>query len=124
MYEDALMTKPCGIMIGGMCVCLHEHIVIFQKDRMISDIFISDIVIARHPVSVCVPVNHKVILSVRAESACSLQYQWFTDDEGAVCEVCDTISKSLTDFCTVEKTCERKCAIHAPYICLFWYTAA
>lgn len=70
---------------------------------MISGIFISDIVIVRHPVSVCVPVNHEVILSVRAESACSLQYRWFTDDEGAVCEVCDTISKSLTDSVRLKK---------------------
>lgn len=30
-YEDALMTKPCGIMIGGMCVGVHQHIVIFSK---------------------------------------------------------------------------------------------
>lgn len=41
----------------------------------------------RHPVSVCVPVNHTVTLSVRAEGTGLLQYQWFTDDENVVCEV-------------------------------------
>lgn len=44
----------------------------------------------RHPVSVCVPVNYKVTLSVRAESTGILKYQWFTDDEKRVCEVSDT----------------------------------
>lgn len=42
----------------------------------------------RHPVSVCVPVDHTVTLSVRAEGTGPLQYQWFTDDENVVCEVC------------------------------------
>lgn len=42
----------------------------------------------RHPVSVCVPVNHTVTLSVRAEGTGLLRYQWFTDDENVVCEVC------------------------------------
>lgn len=41
---------------------------------------IRDIVIVRHPVSVCVPVNHQVTLSVRAEGTGTLNYQWFTDD--------------------------------------------
>ncbi|XP_068579720.1 mucosa-associated lymphoid tissue lymphoma translocation protein 1 [Cebidichthys violaceus] len=42
---------------------------------------ISEIVIVRHPVSVCVPVNHKVTLSVRAEGTGILNYQWFTDEK-------------------------------------------
>lgn len=41
---------------------------------------IKDIVILRHPVSVCVPVNHTVTLSVRAEGSGLLRYQWFTED--------------------------------------------
>ncbi|KAM3870623.1 mucosa-associated lymphoid tissue lymphoma translocation protein 1 [Diretmus argenteus] len=45
---------------------------------------IRDIVIVRHPVSVCVPVNYKVTLSVRAESISPLSYQWFTADEQEV----------------------------------------
>ncbi|XP_035521539.1 mucosa-associated lymphoid tissue lymphoma translocation protein 1 [Morone saxatilis] len=48
-------------------------------------IMISEIVIVRHPVSVCVPVNYKVTLSVRAEGTGILNYQWFTDDEQEVC---------------------------------------
>ncbi|XP_030280411.1 mucosa-associated lymphoid tissue lymphoma translocation protein 1 [Sparus aurata] len=44
-------------------------------------IMIREIVIVRHPVSVCVPVNHQVTLSVRAESTGILKYQWFTSDE-------------------------------------------
>ncbi|XP_049928084.1 mucosa-associated lymphoid tissue lymphoma translocation protein 1 [Epinephelus moara] len=47
-------------------------------------IMISEIVIVRHPVSVCVPVNHRVTLSVRAEGTDTLHYQWFTDDEQEV----------------------------------------
>lgn len=43
----------------------------------------------RHPVSVCVPANYRVTLSVRAESTGVLQYQWFTNDEKMVCEVSD-----------------------------------
>ncbi|KAG7522888.1 mucosa-associated lymphoid tissue lymphoma translocation protein 1-like [Solea senegalensis] len=42
---------------------------------------IRDIVIVRQPFSVCVPVNHKVTLSVRAEGTGKLNYQWFTQDE-------------------------------------------
>uniref|UniRef100_A0A3B3I8V6 MALT paracaspase 3 n=1 Tax=Oryzias latipes TaxID=8090 RepID=A0A3B3I8V6_ORYLA len=42
------------------------------------------IVIVRHPVSVCVPVNHKVTLRVRAEGTGILNYQWFSEDENAV----------------------------------------
>lgn len=58
---------------------------------MISDMtdilawFVSDIVIVCHPVNVCVPVNHKVTLSVRAEGSGILNYQWFTDDKKEVC---------------------------------------
>ncbi|XP_073328126.1 mucosa-associated lymphoid tissue lymphoma translocation protein 1 [Pagrus major] len=44
-------------------------------------IMIREIVIVRHPVSVCVPVNHQVTLSVRAEGTGILKYQWFTSDE-------------------------------------------
>ncbi|XP_034032409.1 mucosa-associated lymphoid tissue lymphoma translocation protein 1 [Thalassophryne amazonica] len=40
---------------------------------------INEILIVRHPVSVCVPVSHKVTLSVRAEGTGILNYQWFTD---------------------------------------------
>ncbi|XP_054476056.1 mucosa-associated lymphoid tissue lymphoma translocation protein 1 [Anoplopoma fimbria] len=46
---------------------------------------ISEIVIVGHPVSVCVPVDHKVTLSVRAEGTGILHYQWFTDDDQEVC---------------------------------------
>ncbi|KAJ3596796.1 hypothetical protein NHX12_003196 [Muraenolepis orangiensis] len=45
---------------------------------------IQDIAIVRHPVSVCVPVNHEVVLSVRAEGTGVLNYQWFTDHEQEV----------------------------------------
>ncbi|XP_061750807.1 mucosa-associated lymphoid tissue lymphoma translocation protein 1 isoform X1 [Nerophis ophidion] len=40
-----------------------------------------DIVIVRQPVSVCVPVHCKATLSVRAEGASVLSYQWFTSDD-------------------------------------------
>lgn len=46
--------------------------------------FVKEIVIVRHPVSVCVPVNHKVTLRVRAEGTGILNYQWFSEDENAV----------------------------------------
>uniref|UniRef100_A0A3P9NPM2 Mucosa-associated lymphoid tissue lymphoma translocation protein 1-like n=1 Tax=Poecilia reticulata TaxID=8081 RepID=A0A3P9NPM2_POERE len=42
------------------------------------------IVIVRHPVSVCVPVNHRVTLRVRAEGKGILSYQWFSEDEKEV----------------------------------------
>ncbi|XP_061532687.1 mucosa-associated lymphoid tissue lymphoma translocation protein 1 isoform X2 [Phycodurus eques] len=46
------------------------------------------IVIERQPVSACVPVNYKVTLSVRAEAAGVLKYQWFSDgDDGDINEV-------------------------------------
>ncbi|XP_042266543.1 mucosa-associated lymphoid tissue lymphoma translocation protein 1 [Thunnus maccoyii] len=44
-------------------------------------IMIRDIVIVRHPVNVCVPVKHKVTLSVRAEGSGILHYQWFTEKD-------------------------------------------
>ncbi|XP_027894298.1 mucosa-associated lymphoid tissue lymphoma translocation protein 1 [Xiphophorus couchianus] len=47
-------------------------------------IMITEIVIVRHPVSVCVPVNHKVTLRVRAEGKGILSYQWFSEDEKEV----------------------------------------
>uniref|UniRef100_A0A3P9K6Q7 MALT paracaspase 3 n=1 Tax=Oryzias latipes TaxID=8090 RepID=A0A3P9K6Q7_ORYLA len=49
-----------------------------------SQIMTREIVIVRHPVSVCVPVNHKVTLRVRAEGTGILNYQWFSEDENAV----------------------------------------
>ncbi|XP_042352574.1 mucosa-associated lymphoid tissue lymphoma translocation protein 1 [Plectropomus leopardus] len=48
-------NKPCRMMVG-------------------------EIVIVRHPVSVCVPVNHKVTLSVRVEGTDNPHYQWFTEE--------------------------------------------
>lgn len=45
---------------------------------------IRDIVIVLHPVSVCVPANHKVTLSVRAEGSGILNYQWFTGGDKEV----------------------------------------
>uniref|UniRef100_A0A3Q1ESL6 Mucosa-associated lymphoid tissue lymphoma translocation protein 1-like n=1 Tax=Acanthochromis polyacanthus TaxID=80966 RepID=A0A3Q1ESL6_9TELE len=42
------------------------------------------IVIVQHPVCVCVPVNHKVTLSVRAEGTGVLSYQWFSENENKV----------------------------------------
>ncbi|XP_067091643.1 mucosa-associated lymphoid tissue lymphoma translocation protein 1 [Osmerus mordax] len=43
-------------------------------------IMIRDIVIVQHPVAVCVPVNYKVTLRVRAEGKGILKYQWFKSD--------------------------------------------
>ncbi|XP_056137699.1 mucosa-associated lymphoid tissue lymphoma translocation protein 1 homolog isoform X2 [Lampris incognitus] len=43
-----------------------------------------NIVIVRHPESVCVPVNYKVTLCVRAEGFGVLNYQWFTSDNQEV----------------------------------------
>nr|XP_046250897.1 mucosa-associated lymphoid tissue lymphoma translocation protein 1 [Scatophagus argus] len=48
-------------------------------------IMLREIVIVRHPFSVCVPVNHTVTLSVRAEGTGILSYQWFTNDKKEVC---------------------------------------
>lgn len=60
---------------------------------------IGEIVIARHPVHACVPVDHPVVLSVRAEGAV-LQYQWFTfvqkDDERGAREVPGGTQPDLT----------------------------
>ncbi|XP_037538821.1 mucosa-associated lymphoid tissue lymphoma translocation protein 1 [Nematolebias whitei] len=44
-------------------------------------IMIKELVIVRHPVSVCVPVNYKVTLSVLAEGKGILNYQWFLEKE-------------------------------------------
>lgn len=54
---------------------------------------IRDIVIVFHPVSVCVPVNHKVTLSVRAEGTGPLNYQWFS---GGDQEIPGAIREDLT----------------------------
>ncbi|KAI1904491.1 hypothetical protein AGOR_G00006190 [Albula goreensis] len=42
---------------------------------------ISEIVIVQHPVSVCVPQNYKVSLSVRAVGTGTLNYQWFQSED-------------------------------------------
>lgn len=39
----------------------------------------------QHPVSVSVPLNYQVNLSVRAEGTGILNYQWFKSDEEEVC---------------------------------------
>lgn len=87
--------KPCQIMIRGM-LCLDtapRQAQTFQKrdntlwllmTEIPRDLF-SEIVIVRHPLCVCVPVNHTVTLSVRAEGTGVLNYQWFTEDEKEVC---------------------------------------
>ncbi|KAF3688832.1 Mucosa-associated lymphoid tissue lymphoma translocation protein 1 [Channa argus] len=54
---------------------------------------IRELVIVRHPVSVCVPVSYKVTLSVRAEGTGILNYQWFTEDKK---EVLDGTKPDLT----------------------------
>ncbi|XP_056242269.1 mucosa-associated lymphoid tissue lymphoma translocation protein 1 isoform X2 [Seriola aureovittata] len=92
--ENALMTgsrpNPCRIMIR-------------------------EIFIVRHPVSVCVPVNHKVTLSVRAEGTGILNYQWFTDDEK---EVCDGTQADLT--VTARKTQLYVCRVNDHFCnCVF-----
>lgn len=76
--------KPYQIMISGMS---HLHTArAFHRGNAsvwLTEIrvwFVSDIVVVRHPVSACVPVNYKVTLSVRAEGTGALHYQWFTDD--------------------------------------------
>ncbi|XP_040893737.1 mucosa-associated lymphoid tissue lymphoma translocation protein 1 [Toxotes jaculatrix] len=70
-------------------------------------IMIRDLFIVRHPVSVCVPVNHKVTLSVRAEGTGILNYQWFTDDEK---EVSGGTQADLT--ITAKKTQLYVCRVH------------
>ncbi|XP_077373064.1 mucosa-associated lymphoid tissue lymphoma translocation protein 1 [Festucalex cinctus] len=62
---------------------------------------IGDIVIERQPVCMCVPVNYKVTLSVRAEAAGILKYQWFTvggggGDDGDIYEVYGGTQQNLT----------------------------
>lgn len=71
---------------------------------------LSEIVIVRHPVSMCVPVNHRVTLSVRVESAAILQYQWFTNDNDVINDVGDIkafFQDSLLRFlkCLITDTC-------------------
>ncbi|XP_011605145.1 mucosa-associated lymphoid tissue lymphoma translocation protein 1 [Takifugu rubripes] len=65
------MSRPCRMMIG-------------------------EVVIVSHPVSMCVPVNHTVTLSVRAEGTGLLQYQWFTNEANVVCEVFGANEADLT----------------------------
>lgn len=43
----------------------------------------------------CVPVNHRVTLSVRVESAAILEYQWFTNDNDVIKEVDDIQAFSM-----------------------------
>lgn len=45
---------------------------------------IRELFIVRHPLSVCVPVNHPVTLSVRAEGTGVLRYQWFSEEDNEV----------------------------------------
>lgn len=60
---------------------------------------ISDIVIERQPVSVCVPVNFKVTLSVGAVAAGIVKYQWFIcGDDGDIYEVCGRHPSSPSQF--------------------------
>ncbi|XP_029908592.1 mucosa-associated lymphoid tissue lymphoma translocation protein 1 [Myripristis murdjan] len=61
-----------------------ENAVMTQYPSKIFRIMIRDIVIVRHPFSVCVPVNYKVTLSVCAEGTGVLNYQWFTANEQEV----------------------------------------
>ncbi|XP_041853254.1 mucosa-associated lymphoid tissue lymphoma translocation protein 1 [Melanotaenia boesemani] len=77
----------------ALLTCCHETLLFFQPLKneqmtgsrpMPSQMMIREIVIVRHPVSVCVPVNHKVTLRVRAEGTGILSYQWFTEDEREV----------------------------------------
>jgi len=48
-------------------------------------LFWAEIVILQQPVSVCVPPNHEVTLSVRAIGTGSLKYQWFDKQQSEVC---------------------------------------
>ncbi|CAL8373976.1 unnamed protein product [Arctogadus glacialis] len=54
-----------------------------NKSKLLRNM-IKDIAIVRHPVSVCVPVNYEVVMSVRAEGTGILSYQWFTENEQEV----------------------------------------
>uniref|UniRef100_A0A8C8JGR5 Uncharacterized protein n=1 Tax=Oncorhynchus tshawytscha TaxID=74940 RepID=A0A8C8JGR5_ONCTS len=60
----------------------------------------SDIVIVQHPVSVYVPLNYKVTLSVRAEGTGILNYQWFKSSKEEVCVLCCQQGERLTLSCT------------------------
>lgn len=69
----------------------------------------------RHPVSLCVPVNYKVTLSVRAEGTGILHYQWFTDDEKEVCGLSFSFKKKKErkeiykyPFSSILSGCEKK----------------
>lgn len=66
---------------------------------------ISDIFIVRQPHSVCVPVNHQVTLSVRAQGTGNLHYQWFTPNQevlgGTLADLTIQASKSQLYVCRV-----------------------
>ncbi|CAB1323190.1 unnamed protein product [Coregonus sp. 'balchen'] len=67
---------------------------------------IRDIVIVQHPISVCVPLNYTVNLSVRAEGTGILNYQWFKSDEEEVfgatrADLTVTAQKSQLYICRV-----------------------
>ncbi|XP_019750973.1 mucosa-associated lymphoid tissue lymphoma translocation protein 1 isoform X1 [Hippocampus comes] len=76
---------------------------------------ISDIVIERQPVSVCVPVNFKVTLSVGAVAAGILKYQWFIcGDDGDTYEVyggtqADLIIDAIKTHCYVCRVHDNFC---------------
>lgn len=74
---------------------------------------IGEIVIVRHPVHACVPVDHPVVLSVRAEGS-GLKYQWFTfvqkDGERRTCEVPGGTQADLTIQAT--KTQNYSCRVN------------
>ncbi|XP_029951833.1 mucosa-associated lymphoid tissue lymphoma translocation protein 1 [Salarias fasciatus] len=77
---------------------------------------ISDIVIVRHPVSMCVPVNHQVTLRVQAEGSNILSYQWFTE---GVKEVCGGTQAELTF--RAKKTQLFVCRVNDPF-CNYVFT--
>ncbi|XP_072291826.1 mucosa-associated lymphoid tissue lymphoma translocation protein 1 [Eucyclogobius newberryi] len=61
---------------------------------------IGEIDIVRHPVNACVPLRHKVVLSVWAKGRGKLHYQWFNyvlkDGKKEVCEVPGATQPNLT----------------------------
>uniref|UniRef100_A0A3P8W5W7 Mucosa-associated lymphoid tissue lymphoma translocation protein 1-like n=1 Tax=Cynoglossus semilaevis TaxID=244447 RepID=A0A3P8W5W7_CYNSE len=63
------------------------------------------IFIVRQPYSVCVPVNHRVTLSVRAQGTGNLQYQWFTPDNevfgGTLADLTIKATKSQLFVCRI-----------------------
>lgn len=91
--ENAVMTgyhpSLLKIMIRGLYTVdiLYFHTTYPRRNKSECDFtcFFPDIVIVRHPVSVCVPVNHKVTLSVCAEGTGTLSYLWFTANLNEVC---------------------------------------